>query len=168
MLADRAFVSLGFWHRAQYLSDIQWMRRRSGFAAGGRVFATDSFRPTRIWPSTRLKITMVSPGTFSDLKDRERKNRKNLMIDAAERVFASKPFDEVSMRDIASEAGISHATIYRYFPDQQTLFVDALVRGVEQLRSLLEEAVAGNRDAPVDTAADAFIGFLSEKITISR
>ncbi|MDR3569573.1 MAG: helix-turn-helix domain containing protein [Syntrophobacteraceae bacterium] len=90
------------------------------------------------------------------------------MIDAAERVFASKPFDEVSMRDIASEAGISHATIYRYFPDQQTLFVDALVRGVEQLRSLLEEAVAGNRDAPVDTAADAFIGFLSEKITISR
>ncbi len=106
---------------------------------------------------------MASPRTFSDLKNRERENRRNLIIDAAERVFASKPFDGVNMRDIASEAGISHATIYRYFPDQQALFVEAFLRGVQQVLPLIEEAVERNRDAPLDAAADAFISFLSEK-----
>jgi AcrR family transcriptional regulator len=67
------------------------------------------------------------------------------------------------MRDIASQAGISHATIYRYFPDQQTLFVEAFLRGVKQLVPLLEEAVKRRPDAPVDAAADAYIGFLSEQ-----
>lgn len=106
---------------------------------------------------------MHSPRKFSDLKDRERENRQNIIIDAAERVFASKPFDKVNMRDIASEAGISHATIYRYFPDQQTLFVEAFLRGVQQLLPRIEEAVERNQDAPVDAAAEAFIDFLSEK-----
>ncbi len=101
--------------------------------------------------------------TFSDLKVRERQNRQNIIIDAAERVFASKPFDAVSMRDIACEAGISHATIYRYFPDQQTLFMEAFLRGVEEVLPRIEEAVRKNPDEPVGAAADAFIGFLSEK-----
>lgn len=106
---------------------------------------------------------MASPRTFSDLKDREREDRQNIIIDAAERVFASKPFGAVSMREIAREAGISHATIYRYFPDQQALFVDAYLRGIQQLLPLIEEAAQKNREAPLDAAAEVFIGFLSEK-----
>lgn len=106
---------------------------------------------------------MATPSTFSALRGRERENRKDVIIDAAERVFAMKAFDAVTMRDIASEAGICHATIYRYFPDQQTLFVEAFLRGVQQLLPLLEEAVRENQDAPVDAAAGVFLGFLSEK-----
>jgi AcrR family transcriptional regulator len=106
---------------------------------------------------------MHTPRKFSDLKGRERENRQNIIIDAAERVFASKPFDEVNMRDIASEAGISHATIYRYFPDQQTLFMEAFLRGVQQVLPRIEEAVESNQDAPGDVAADVFIDFLFEK-----
>lgn len=106
---------------------------------------------------------MHSPKRFSDLKDREREDRRNIIIDAAERVFASKPFDRVNIREIASEAGISHATIYRYFPDQQTLFVEAFLRGVQEVLPRIEEAVEGGRKAPVEAAAEAFIDFLSEK-----
>ncbi len=58
--------------------------------------------------------------SFSSMKKRERKARQDAIITAAERVFSTKPFAEVSIRDIAREAGISHASIYRYFPDQQT------------------------------------------------
>ena len=69
----------------------------------------------------------MKKNTFADLKANEKKARQDVIIDAAERVFAVKPFSKVSIRDIAREAGISHASIYRYFPDQQSLFVEAFL-----------------------------------------
>ncbi len=48
---------------------------------------------------------------FSELKKQEWNSRKNLIMDAAQRVFAVKTFDKVNMRDIAKEAGISAGSI---------------------------------------------------------
>ena len=48
---------------------------------------------------------MASPvKTFKNLKAAEKEARKQLIIDAAERVFAHKPHDRVSMKEIAAEA----------------------------------------------------------------
>ena len=58
---------------------------------------------------------------------------RNVIVDAAEKVFSSKPFSKVSMRDIAKEAGISPALIYDHFPDQQHLFMEAFLRGAAHL-----------------------------------
>ena len=43
-------------------------------------------------------------GTFARLKKQEKDLRKQIIVDAAEKLFASKPFSRVSMRDIAKEA----------------------------------------------------------------
>lgn len=59
--------------------------------------------------------------TFAHVNNEAKLARQALIVEAAERVFAVKPFNKVSIRDIAREAGISHASIYRYFPDQQSL-----------------------------------------------
>ena len=48
--------------------------------------------------------------TFKRLKEQEREKRRTIILDAAEYLFASKPFTEVSMRRIAKEAGISPAS----------------------------------------------------------
>ena len=48
---------------------------------------------------------MKIKNTLSQMKTREREDRKNMIIDAAERVFSNKPFNKVSMREIAEEAG---------------------------------------------------------------
>jgi len=71
---------------------------------------------------------MIKTVSFNKLKEHEREVRRDLIISAAERVFAKKAFNMVTIRDIAKEAGISHALIYRYFPDQQSLFVEACIR----------------------------------------
>ncbi len=76
---------------------------------------------------------------FSKLRHDQREARKNAIIDAAEEVFATRPFTRVSMRDIAKQAGISPALIYRYFPDQQHLFVEAFLRGTEHLISIFDD-----------------------------
>ncbi|MBI9082803.1 MAG: TetR/AcrR family transcriptional regulator [Desulfobacterales bacterium] len=104
----------------------------------------------------------MKKNTFADLKEKERKAKREVIIDAAERVFGVKPFNKVNIRDIAAEAGISHATIYRYFPDQQTLFVEAFLRGVDEILARVD-AVVKTQDGfhVLEAVAESFIGFLS-------
>ncbi|MCX7635604.1 MAG: TetR/AcrR family transcriptional regulator [Syntrophales bacterium] len=97
--------------------------------------------------------------TFSDLRRGEIKSRQELIVQAAERVFAVKPFDRVSIRDIAREAGISHASIYRYFPDQQSLFVEAFVHGAEAIIASLQ-AVIAREDGDIVQASETYINYL--------
>ena len=99
---------------------------------------------------------MTKKNEFLQLKEQERDVRRNLIMDAAERVFASKTFDKVNMREIAKEAGISPGTIYTYFTDQETLFVEASMRGAEHL---IEEVgrVAKQQNPSVEDAAKAYI-----------
>jgi len=66
----------------------------------------------------------------------------------------------VSMREIAREAGISHATIYRYFPDQQSLFVEAFLRGVEEIEGEIQAIMDEGRDHLAQDVAEAFVTFL--------
>jgi AcrR family transcriptional regulator len=87
--------------------------------------------------------------------------RRNLIMDAAERVFAAKSFDKVNMREIAKEAGISPGTIYTYFPDQETLFVETSMRGAEELVEVLA-TVAGKGTHSVEEAAQLYIDFFMD------
>lgn len=102
--------------------------------------------------------------TFADLKKQEQNAKRDVIIDAAERVFGVKPFHKVNIRDIAAEAGISHATIYRYFPDQQTLFMEAFLRGVEEILTRIDAIAANNPSGNLLEAVVAdFIDFLTQK-----
>ncbi len=89
--------------------------------------------------------------------------KRHLIIDAAERVFSVKPFHKVNIRDIAAEAGISHATIYRYFPDQQTLFLEAFLRGVQKILPRIDEIIETEAGKDIlEAIVRMFIGFLSK------
>ena len=104
---------------------------------------------------------MSTTGTFSKLKEQEKDARKNIIIDAAEKEFASKPFTKVNMRDIARIAGISPASIYRYFPDQQSLFVEAFVRGTREIFQKLHDFVEESTDGSIETVTDEFIDYFT-------
>lgn len=98
---------------------------------------------------------------FASLREKEIKVRQEIIVDAAVRVFAAKSFKKVSMRDIAKESEISLSTIYRYFPDQQSLFLQALSRGIEKMRDLIHDLV-NQEDVLVETVSEAFVGYLTE------
>jgi len=103
---------------------------------------------------------MKEENTFSSLKEREKKARQDVIVDAAERVFAVKPFNKVTIRDIAREAGISHASIYRYFPDQQTVFVEAFLRGAREIVDFLGEIVRNCGQGDIEHVTERFITYL--------
>ncbi len=92
----------------------------------------------------------------------KRLNRRTMIVDSAEKVFAEKPFSKVSMRDIAKEAGVSPALIYRHFPDQQHLFVEAFLRGTKRLIEQFTDLLSRDERPQVEEAADIFIAYLTD------
>ena len=98
--------------------------------------------------------------TFAELKNNEKKARQDVIIEAAKRVFAVKPFNKVSIRDIAQEAGTSHTSIYRYFPDQQSLFVEAFLHGAQEITVILDEIIRKSKNKTMEKVAKAYLTYL--------
>ncbi len=105
---------------------------------------------------------MKQSKTFAHVKSEAKLVRQALIIEAAERVFAVKPFNKVSIRDIAREAGISHASIYRYFPDQQSLFVEAFLQGAGEIGDTLEKLIESSETPDILKIGKVYVTYLMD------
>ncbi len=65
------------------------------------------------------------------------------ILDAAERVFLESQPDQVGLKDVAREAGVSHALITHYFGTYAGLIEAALERRIRALREGLLERLRG-------------------------
>ncbi|MEW5817513.1 MAG: TetR/AcrR family transcriptional regulator [Spirochaetota bacterium] len=105
---------------------------------------------------------MQKKSTLMILKENEREARKRLIVESSISLFASKPFDTVSMRDIARETGISPGSIYRYFTDKDDLFLEAFSYKAEEICHNLEKRLAENKDTSLEDIAVIFVSYLFE------
>jgi AcrR family transcriptional regulator len=63
---------------------------------------------------------------------------------AAERLFAQRGFAAVTLRDIAAEVGIRHASLYHHVPGgKEELYVEVTERNFARHRQGIVEAIAG-------------------------
>ena len=69
-------------------------------------------------------------------KQREREQRRKGLIDAAEKLFFEKGYDNVTMDEIADEAEVNKALLYYYFKNKEALFFAVDLRGVRILHEL--------------------------------
>ena len=67
---------------------------------------------------------------ISERKEREKEQRKNEIIDAAEKVFFSKGIDNATMDEVAEEAELSKGTLYIYFKNKEDLHFAICRRGL--------------------------------------
>ena len=74
-------------------------------------------------------------------REREKEQRRNDILDAAESLFFSKGYDNVSMNGIAKEVGLGKATLYIYFDNKEELFYAVVLRGVNILSTMIKEKV---------------------------
>jgi AcrR family transcriptional regulator len=105
---------------------------------------------------------MSEKTTLSNIRLKERQIRKDLIINAAQQVFAVKPYDKVSMKEIADEAGIAVASIYTYFANQEALFTEAFLRDTKTLVETLNKKISKNQNVDLQKVANAFIDYFSE------
>jgi TetR/AcrR family transcriptional regulator len=78
---------------------------------------------------------------ISDRKKREKEQRRQSIIDAAEKLFFEKGYDNVSMNDIANEVELNRATIYLYFENKEALCFAVILRGVRILNEMVKSHV---------------------------
>ena len=78
---------------------------------------------------------------ISDRKKREKEQRRQSIIDAAEKLFFEKGYDNVSMNDIAGAVELNRATIYLYFENKEALCFTVILRGVRILNEMVKNHV---------------------------
>lgn len=73
---------------------------------------------------------------------REKEQRRNDIIEAAEKLFIAKGYENTSMDDIAAAVELSKPAIYRYFASKEDLYFAVVIRGSMILTQIMEEGVA--------------------------
>ena len=77
--------------------------------------------------STTPKFSRLDPG-----------QRRDQILDAANALFAERAYDEVSIEDIASSAGVTRGLVHHYFGGRKDVYIGLL----ERLGALREEELA--------------------------
>jgi TetR/AcrR family transcriptional regulator len=84
---------------------------------------------------------------IAERKEREKEQRKNDIIDAAEKIFFTRGFDNATMDDVAEEAELSKATLYLYFKSKEDLHFAICIRALLILIGMFKEAVSDSKSA---------------------
>jgi len=74
--------------------------------------------------------------TVSDRRERERKKRRNDIIDSAEKIFFSKGFEHATMMAVAKCAELSKGTLYLYFKNKDELCQAIILRSLNKVRKV--------------------------------
>ena len=88
------------------------------------------------------------------LRERKKAQTRQAIAEAAQRLFAERGFDAVTVADVAREADVSQGTVFNYFPTKEELFYSGMV----VFEAELVEAVRTR--APGESALAAFRRFV--------
>ncbi len=68
------------------------------------------------------------------------------MLDAAARSFARQGYHGTSIRDIAADVGVQPSSLYYFFRSKDDLFEAVYQKGMEEMQSSVEAAIATSDD----------------------
>jgi AcrR family transcriptional regulator len=84
------------------------------------------------------------------LRERKKQQTRELIADAARRLFADRGFDAVTVAQVARAANVSEVTVFNYFSTKEDLFYG----GMQFFEEKLLDAVRGR--APGESVLEAF------------
>ncbi|MDQ6963930.1 MAG: TetR/AcrR family transcriptional regulator [Mariprofundales bacterium] len=92
------------------------------------------------------------------------------MVVAAERLFAQRGYDGVSMQQIASAAAISKANIYHHFQSKDALYLAVLKHALHDINELLTtlQKIDGNAHEQLRDFSAAHLHHINSNSSISR
>lgn len=97
-------------------------------------------------------------------RQREKEQRYNTILRAAEKLFAEKGYHQTSMEEIGDLAEVSPGTVYFYFKNKEDLLITLLKEGSFYFRKMIGEAFRKS-DASMDGLKNAGVFFFQEFCT---
>lgn len=70
-------------------------------------------------------------------KELEKEKRRNDILNAAEKLFFSEGYEEVTLKDIAKKVKLGRSTLYLYFENKEELFFAIVLRGAQILHRII-------------------------------
>ncbi len=97
----------------------------------------------------------------AERKEREKVQRRNTIINAAEKVFFKEGIEKASMDQVAQEAELSKGTLYLYFKSKEELYRTIVIRGFIALKRYLKESAFSDENGlqNVKAISKAYIEF---------
>ncbi len=100
----------------------------------------------------------------------EARSTRDVVLDAAERLFARRGYAAVSMRDLTAAAGLGNqASLYHHFRNKQALYEAALSRALDPIAAVVigrdgrgSEAAAGLAPRVLEAGLDRLVDYLAE------
>lgn len=98
---------------------------------------------------------------IQERKEREKEQRREEIISAAQKVFFEKGLQTATVDDIADAAEVSKGTIYLYYKSKEDLYLAVVLRGMDILLGMFEQITASNQPAIKKIAlfGDAYLEF---------
>lgn len=111
-----------------------------------------------------MRTRAAGPGEYGAVVPRDSSparvrdpERADKILAAAQTLFATRGFHEVSLADIGREAGIVGSGVYRHFDGKVAVLSAVLDRSLSALLERAEE-ILGDDDRPPEETLDALIG----------
>ncbi|MBN2275968.1 MAG: TetR/AcrR family transcriptional regulator [Bacteroidales bacterium] len=101
---------------------------------------------------------------ITERKEREKEQRRNDILDAAERVFFKKGLEQATMDDIANKAELSKGTLYLYFKSKEELYFAIGIRAHQILWHMFEKVISPDKKVMdnIFEIGKAFVRFANE------
>lgn len=97
----------------------------------------------------------MNKNTFMKLKKKERKLRKQVIVDTVQYLIREKNLFSITLKDISQDIGIAPTTIYRFFKSKDDIFYYIVLNDIEKLDLLIE------KNKTNITTIDDFVGAIS-------
>lgn len=90
--------------------------------------------------------------------------RREEILDAATKLFATHGFNDTDTQQLADEIGVGKGTLYRYFPSKRELFLAATDRGMRKLCQTIDASVETITDPPerIATVVRSYLTFFQD------
>ncbi|MCI0560049.1 MAG: TetR/AcrR family transcriptional regulator [Nitrososphaera sp.] len=97
-------------------------------------------------------------------KEREKEQRREEIINAAQKVFFEKGLQAATMDEIAEAAELSKGTLYLYYKSKEDLYLAVMMRGIEILHNMFAEATSSQEPTVVQLMklGDAYYEFFKQ------
>jgi AcrR family transcriptional regulator len=105
--------------------------------------------------------------SFHKLREEERERRKQIIVDAVERVATEKSLNEITVKDISFEAGIKPSTIYRFFDSKDDLLCSMIITEIEKIGGMVDE-FSKNKKTSMDQIVEIMVDYLIENNFITQ
>lgn len=111
--------------------------RRGGLTSSGGPFTIHKMNADSLTDSNVIQTPR---------RERERQQRRQEILRAAERIFAARGFHDASIEQIAHEAEFATGTVYLYFKDKEALYLELFEEKIRELSETIRRELEPIKD----------------------